>query len=458
MINLIQHISNVAPGPNELIASRNKKLIDAQAYFFTEINVYIREVLDPIIAAYNQATAREDRVKKLIEIEQAKIVIEGRYPNFCYSASRDYIEKIQIKLSNQLQAEFKAYAVEKETSDEFPGLIQTMPHEQLDALIQSLLRLKASKEARTQDQSIAVFQNYSISRVNGANNYIYRVIDTRTNQSFVMKIENRLAIPSGLVAQLRNSIPSLHKPYATRQVSYLDNGNYVTRNIEVSPFYEKGNVAGYRKQIVKEPQIIDSAINLHIDIAHIFLAAQNNGAVFTDGKHENYMITHHEGDGDHIVITDTKGFIPINATTLNYVRDSTENTWYGNYVGFVSTLLLAPPECGNNQFNADSFHVFTLGKSLYQYLTGVSNTFFHNKSYVSSYPFDGPLFKMAKGKELAALIKTMIEPKPEKRIKLSQAIETLERMTNPTVQYKAAVTEAMNPPTESKTDGLHSSK
>jgi serine/threonine protein kinase len=422
--SLITNISSIA-------GTKNAHLDPDLSLFLTELNELVQTSLAPLIKEYNEASSFALCREKLMAIARVKKTMEQRYLAQCYSSCEDYINKIQIRLFDELEAAFEAFGMQREEPDNLAYLIRTMSHTELNDLIQTLIHMKSI------GAEIHRFKNYSISAISLNNNYIYQFIHTQTNHAEIVIIENRLDRPKEIGTLLGENTVYVKSPDATRQLSYqrIDSGvaTMVTRNIDVLPFYKNGNLENYHEKITGgDQEKVSVALNLYLQMATILSDLQYRYIAFTDMKNSNWIVD----DNGQLIILDTKSMTPVEPVTLDYQENLANNRWYGGYYSRVGTPNVNPEEFYSEKFNADSLHVFILGRNLYQFLTGVESRYFQGKLAVDAYNFDRPIFKSAVGRHLAELIKQMIAPEPSKRLKLSQVMYQLQQISNPTETYK----------------------
>jgi hypothetical protein len=415
-----------------------------QYEFVEEINASI-EHLNHYIEQYNASTSRD----LLLDIEQFKQNIERKYPAKCYSQCEDYIRNIQNKLSTELQEGFLASGIERDAPNELAGLIRDISPQQLSYLHQFLRQenLDLIKQYINEEKLPEAFRHYDVSVLSKGNNDVYQFTHVGTNTSYVLTIGNRLNQPLDIANKLGEQTSYVINPDASRQFSYLSNhSSFVTQNISVLPYYPEGSLLGYRKSLQDNnanymemiTQIVETALSLYTDMAVLFLDLQQRQIAFPDAKNANFIINndYDKNKKNRLVITDTKSFFPVDEQ-LNFQNDRPGNKWYR----VLSTTFYKPPEHPKlnpgdylstdishvlKPMNADSLHVFILGRNLYQFLANVRSHYFQHKYDVKSYDFDRSVFtKSPKGHQLAQLIKQMLEPDAEKRIKLVDVINQL---------------------------------
>jgi hypothetical protein len=375
--------------------------------FILAVNGYITEI-NRLIDAYNQV----NDVKTLIEIEQIKTTIEGKYPAIFYSGCLDYVEIIQINLFNELQAGFTACGFQREEPCELAHLIRTIPYEELAALYEALINIEQGLLVNLPEK----FKGYGIVLLSNGNNFVYQFTELNTGKPYILSIGDLLNRPKELGIQLGNETRYVKNPYVSRQYTYGTDedpetgvSTYFTWNINVFPFYKQGSLDNYHAQLTDNKNKLQVVTQQYVQMVDILLDLQNKHRAMPDAKYSNWMVD----DQDNLVIIDTKSMIAVNEQ-LDYQKTLPENRWYNHYI---FSEMFADPQLLSGEFNADSLHVFIVGRNL-------------SFSLIDS-DYDNPILETPQGEELATLIEQMTTNDLSQRITLSQVKTELEYIQNP---------------------------
>ena len=173
-----------------------------------------------------------------------------------------------------------------------------------------------------------------------------------------------------------------------------------------------------RKGLATEDEIIDSTLDLFVQMAEILLALQKQNAAFPDMKNTNWLI-----DNGRVVVADGKSFI---SSSDGYVSKRTIEVDNVGDGGIIHSKSMIAPEFGllpsGRSFEADKMHAFLFGKNLYQYMSNASEIKLQKNKFTMR-----PIFNKGSGKELKTLILKLIAAST-KRISMSDTIIELNRI------------------------------
>lgn len=418
--------------------------------FLTEVNESIDQ-LNSLIAAYNRTIDLEDKKIILREVYAGYKQIVKKHPDPYITASQGYKDEIHHKLFYQLKDQFSQLGVDslhddavydRQSAQKLPNspteIFANMTPEKIADVLE-ILSMKAPTSFKrlthlysATDSEYAAFQAfllaYSISPMGGTNSKNYKITPTPARKKLtgevpcVLKVEYRGGMPKFLETEIRNKIrPNRLTPVAFERQGTTrdpDSGEMVTKTLVITDFCSGGDLMQHASFQLSPEDRIQSALSIYKQMAEILIQLENNDCAFTDMKNTNWLID----DKNFIQIADTKGFLPTTSGVLD--RHSHESRWFG----IVYTKHMDPPEFASASFKVDAAHAYMLGKNIYFYL--MANKVVRNAGHNGGeYEFTDPVFASSLiGKRMEILIKSLIKPDPTKRMKVANALKTLNQI------------------------------
>lgn len=413
--------------------------------FLGQVNTDIN-ALNVLITEYNRVTDKPGQIAALQAIYRRKQQMENKYSDTFISACANYQTEIHQNLFQALKKQFASLGINTlhniakldatgktnlvSAPDTLPEIIANMAPHKAKALLEilaagasynsiALKNLYASAEPGFADYQKFLAKN-TIEFLGGGNSKNFKIIPKDASEPFVLKVDNRMSLPKGAEAHLReHSLNDVLTPIAVeRQVTCTVNGQTITRSLLVTAFCSGGDLQKHSEKSVDTQTRLTSAISIYTQMSDILSRITRDGCGFPDMKNSNWLI---EQDGT-VRIADTKG--------LGFIEsdgrlDKQKNLDRG--YGFLATKYINPPEFDtHNVFSADKMHAIMLGKNLYHYLTQCPVTDLHQKHNGANYNFNYPVFKTPEGAQLASLIKGLIKANPADRMSPSEALVTLQ--------------------------------
>lgn len=342
-------------------------------------------------------------------------------------AIRSLIGAVNFKIKN-LEVNNPEFVVEKQPGKRnFQEFIASMSSEKLAHLVKILdgndfnaMRLGLNTLYPSSDISIeaqyfrSLMQEYTIDFLGGGNSKCFKITEMNpTGQPLVLKIDNRMSNPRLTEVKLGRGalLDILPVKYLDRKITYTANGEDKTRGVVVMDYYPQGDLRNYLSTILHWDERRDKAIQIYKQMAEILIAIENAEAAFPDAKNHNWLVD----NTGHLVIADTKSFIPVlkgkvNRSYLNNGYYSYTNTYHMN-----SKKVKAYLKEARDFLPVDELHAYMLGKNLFQFLTGYkSNGLNDLESWfkLSHIDFEQELFRDEIGKALKQLILGLVSSKP----------------------------------------------
>ncbi len=351
----------------------------------------------------------------------------------------DYFDKIQTKLFREIQAERQKLHQEAEDApvtlttliagmdpEKANQLTGILANKKGDALHDALRRLYQPGEAG--EEIFAVFLDaHTIVPLKSNNSKNFKVVNKKTNEAQVLKIDNRLGQSRKTEVYLRSdALPGVFTGiFADRAVIYRNEktGALESRGLQVTEFCPGSDVAAYGAGLDDEIRE-ESAVNIYMQMLAILKETESNQSFFPDIKNTNWLIDAsgrvRVADGKSLVFSDLNGNIDERNPLIH-------------------TPFISAPEMRARPritFSADKAHVYMLGKDLYQYLTQCSYEYFYvdpdhsdRLKTMHDLDFSGAVFQGPQGRDLAKLIQSMLnEHNPGARPSVAFAQVELQRI------------------------------
>ncbi len=412
--------------------------------------------LNALIKKFNQENAPAEKIIILTQIYQEQIRIDDQYSPEYMAYCEDYRDQIHNNLFKEIKRQFKDLGIdtlpEKLPSDKLPKgasssplptVLANMAPEKINKLLEILAegkdfdRGELERLYKRSEKGYKEFKEFlsthSINFLGGGNSKNFKIINNLTNDEFVLKVDNRLGMPKGAAAHLReNALKDVLTPVvAERQATYVDDkGKIATRTLMITEFCQGGDLESHGQNLkTQDTARVASALNIYTQMGAIVESIRSDGCAFPDMKNTNWLI---DSDGT-VRLADTKSFVFIE-NNGNIDTDSPKNKWYN----FVTTRFMNPPEFAQDTpFSADKVHSYMLGKNLYQYLSNCDCEDFWREYApdrwevihdAREFDYSAPIFSTPHGKELKKLILDMVLPNPKNRISVTQALSRLEKI------------------------------
>ena len=415
--------------------------------FLGQVNTDINE-LNGLIDQYNLVTDKPGQIAALQAIDRRKQQMDNKYSDDQISLCANYRKEIHHNLFQELQKQFANLGINSlhniaklddtgktnfaSAPDTLPELIANMAPNTATTLLEILAAGASFDKIALQnlynptEPGFADYQTFraknSIEFLGGGNSKNFKIIPKDGSEPFVLKVDNRMGLPKGAEAHLReHSLNDVLTPVAVeRQVTGSVNGETVTRTLLVTAFCSGGDLQKHSEKSVDTQTRLTSAISIYTQMSDILTRITRDGCGFPDMKNSNWLI---EQDGT-VRMADTKALVFIESDGRLDTQKNLDR-WYG----FITTKYINPPEFDTlSAFSADKMHAIMLGKNLYHYLTQCSLHDLYQKHNGAIYNFNYPVFKTPEGAQLASLIKGLIKENPADRMSPSEALVKLQKL------------------------------
>ena len=420
-------------------------------------NIFIRQVntkikaLNTTINSYNSEENLVNKKELLNQIIEKKKQIEVSSPTDLTSSGSDYEQIIHYDLfasiQQQLQKIDKLESTQSET-EQTPKrtsslnplsqssrsnliyFLDNAPQDMIKKLVVCLADKNFNQQAleklfKQGDSHYAVFQQFlsdnSITILSDGNSKNFKV-ESNTGETFVLKLENTLGNTKVVESRLRGTEFKSHLTASEgeRQVIYQPINDNVkkTTTILITDFCSHGNILEGRKGLATDDEIIDSTLDLFVQMAEILLALQKKDAAFPDMKNTNWLI-----DKGRVVVADGKSFISSLKGNVSAKIIEVDNVGNGGIIlskHMIAHEFYSLPSGGS--FEADKMHAFLFGKNLYQYMSNASDSVLRRGYFPAS-----SIFNQGSGLELRKLIDKLTAVSKD-RISMSETISKLKEI------------------------------
>ncbi len=451
MMPILKKIEDVSVDEEKLIALSTKAQKDVKQSI-TQANQDLVK-LNQLIDSFNNKDNREEKIQALTEIYQEYNRMNHQYSMLFMEYCPDYQKLIHEQLFTEIQNQYRLFGLpslpvknEQEAKarekvlSPLPDILTNMPPDKVNQLlkilskgekynIESLKTLFAPSESGYSEFE-KFLSTHSISFLGGGNSKNFKIVNTETQSTFVLKVENRFGLSKEVEDHLRNQ-PNLAEVFtpvaAERYGTYLkSSGQPVTRALLITDFCGQGDIDSEIVKTQSDESRLKSALNIYTQMATTLESMRKSGCAFPDMKNSNWLLD----ENRKLQIADTKSFL---FTDANGDVDRIKPT------GFVNTIYMNPWEFETQtQFSADKMHAYMLGLNLYHYLTNCNLEAFFSKheqdNWVKKYSarefdFSAPIFKSPEGEALKKLILNLVRTEPANRISVDEALRKLEEIS-----------------------------
>ncbi|MDF1677098.1 MAG: hypothetical protein P1U32_00175 [Legionellaceae bacterium] len=447
-ISLVQEVTADTKG----LKRKSKAKVDA---FVDSFNQFV-PVINETITLYNEAATLEEKLELLKMLHADMQQINAQFSNRAMSRSVDYISNIHVDLFREMKHEFEALGLPSMQPDALRESRSTMAYptspaeliantdpvklNQLAAILQSGKNIEQSELAALYQVGEAdkatydeFFNTHSIAYLGGGNSLNFVIQHKVTREACVLKLENRMGMPSDIEMHLReNGLQDVFTTLsADRMVSYLDEDDLkmVTRRLVVTELCKgRDLVKQARRETGTSEERITRALDVYTQMGDILSKLGAADATFPDMKNSNWLMD----ESGRLRIADTKAFLRLDE--------------HGNVIdaaGIICSGHLIAPEMRSDAYTGDKMHVYMMGKNMYQYLMQYrDDDFYVDPDDPESKPrpdsdlkFDAPIFNETdEGRKLAAAIQMMMNPSPDARPSLLEASAIIEQIKAPAQQ------------------------
>lgn len=442
--------------------SQKSKLSPSEVQGLTrELNERFVDVLNTKISQYNQSNDVEDKYQRLCEVRSTLIEMEACVTDILADSIVDYELRVKRLHNTLLREEFlleKAVPPDSNTSmaDQFEWFKQHMTFAERERLSAYLRNPQAitgdpldlysdffSAHPDVQSAWFILLRQLNFRRIShSSNSTIYQV--SSPYECFVVSArESKGYCNKRPVRELeKESVDFLPRNKGTERRSRLETGSVY---VNVEPYYSKGSLAEVMKVLHTltpsnlhnfQEQLLNAAVDYHIKMCDVFLAAYEHGYYTLDGKLENLVVGHQDTDAtkEILLMVDPKSLMPVNAKGYASPQSMLLNATGSEK--FLCTSWMCTPEIlymhskKSFEYDANPAMSYQLGKNLYRFLTNTSErelNFIPPREFMFN---DDPVFKTRKGKDLKVIIEGLTHPHISKRWRLEQAKAEL-RNLNP---------------------------
>ncbi|CAM3050546.1 Uncharacterised protein [Legionella steigerwaltii] len=407
--------------------------------FIDQANKGIQELND-VIEQYNQAEP-EDKLKRLYQIYLKQKDIDNHLPQTIKDVTScpEYREKIHKQLFQNLQKHFKTLGVDSLEADflektmngkleerpdrgSFSEILANMSPEKVDTMESIFLErdfsdIKASllNLYAPQEEGYAQWQEFlnshSFSRLGGDNSFNIKITPHNGNP-FVLKIETRLNQPKNAMDDLSKGVlKDILSPRVAER-------NGPTRTLYITDFFPEGDLQSQAKKKMDDATRVQNALTIYTQMGTILQDISNQGYAFTDIKNSNWLT-----EGMAPRIADSKAFFPLDDEGNMVMDDAWSNDWFT----LQGSGQNRPPEWGPGRHSAEKAHAYTLGKNLYNYLTGHQHTF-KLPPDGTKFNFEATVFATEEGQALKKLIEDLVKSDPAQRISVEEAVTRMKQI------------------------------
>ncbi len=451
-ISLVQEIT----ADTSRLKAKNKAKTDV---FVSTFNQSV-PLLNETIKLYNEAVTPDEKLGQLKKLYTDLQQINSQLSHRAMSRSIDYIANIHVDLFREIKREFavlglssmqpdalresKSIAVHPANPAEIIANMDPVKLNHLAAILQSGKKIEQSKLAALYQTGEAdkaaydeFFNTHSIAYLGGGNSLNFVIWHKVTREACVLKLENRLGMPSDIEMHLReNGLKDVFTALsADRMVSYLPENkeSMITRRLVVTELCKgKDLVKQARRETGTSDARITRTLDVYTQMGDILGRISAAGTAFPDMKNSNWLMD----ESGRLRIADTKAFVRL---------DEHGNV---NTEALIGSGHLVAPEMNSDAYTGDKMHVYMMGKNMYQYLMQYrDDDFYINPKDANSEPrpdsdlkFDAPIFNDTdEGRKLATVIQMMMNPSPDARPSLLEARAILERIKMPAQQQVADI-------------------
>lgn len=287
------------------------------------------------------------------------------------------------------------------------------------ALTQKMFKLAHIRPLLTPQQTATLnefMNNHTLTFLGGGgNSKNFEITNPATQESFVLKLEERLGAPPmwGVGVDVQYF---LTPRYFSEDIELSKNSN--DKALVITEKCNKGDLTSYAATFANDQTKIQAASIVYSQMIDFFIALQKNGIIMPDAKNTNFLL-HWDTDVNppklRLKVADDKSFLPTRDGQLTLDLDT-----------FIYSQAFEPPETFYPIFDAEPYHSYILGKNIYQFLTSCNNdTLYNQPKNALNWDFCASIFQTNEGKELVKLIQQLAVFSPEKRITLTDAKEAL---------------------------------
>lgn len=380
-------------------------------------------------------------------IKEKKAEIDNKYPDDWISHSNTYCETMHHTLHDQIIETKNAFkqiqnAQEHPNSlSEFSEILNSLPYDKFQELLKILSGVNFTNiknNTGTQNSFIDDFNsffntNYSsffkqtkIEYLGGGNAKNIKITNLSTQESFVLKYDNRLDHPKSTETTLRKKINNnivLPPTYYERKGTFLlKNNNHITSRLIITPYINQGNLIDFTQKKLEENNTKE-VFKIYVKTIDFFKALQNEQFIFPDAKGENILIEEVK-TGNNISyeprFLDLKSILQTNVGQWNEkINPYSDIIWTPNY---------SPPIAYIKSYSSDKVHTYILGKNL-------EKTFKHHFNTIDKYI----------DKDLKNVIETLYTQATNYEITLDEFDRRMKSLENGTWKEKVTELKTLQP-------------
>lgn len=279
------------------------------------------------------------------------------------------------------------------------------------------------------DQNFAL-DNFEFIALGGKNNKNWIARNIENDERFIVRLEKENNRPSEFMVEKIQKHPAINNYLAEDYLSYpaqIMDGYFAKEyNIVISEFCPKKDLLSFRYELKDETDevIIDKVLAATEQVASFSQVLNINKLAYTDIKPENFLLRGNE----EVVTADKKSIV--NQGPNNEIRLIGQ--------GSVPVSFKMPEfsqyASDNGTAKAEAFMVYEIGVMLHVLMIGDKENKPHGTaSYVNQndqidFNFDHPIYNTVIGEKIKELVQAATNPDPEKRIPLSELIETCQAL------------------------------
>lgn len=369
----------------------------------------------------------------IVEVyESPKVLAEDltfhRFTNDLFSFIQDECPKAKIKtlLDPKLPSSPLAEIIANMSPHKADSLLEILSKGSDAAGLQKDLKtLYLDNPKSTEAQNFSTFlQEHQIDFLGGINSKNFKVTQNLSGATQVLKVDNRLALPRHVIYSLRKQLKDLFiAVYVERQAvakvwNKETNGyKFISSTLVVSDYCEEGSLNSYAQRMHMNgfTKTLQSAADIGIKMAQVYLELQALDAFFPDSKISNFLVKNNK-----LIIADTKSFLW-----------SYKGIYSKNHPNNKKMSLLKTRGFGFDlDFNSvnipvEPAHVRLLARNLFAYLMNEGKGFPPNED-LQEVHFNDPFFTgNEKGQKFKDLILALSKATPAIRMPLEEVQKQL---------------------------------